>query len=109
MASGNDSGTFAHRFCAATQDFGEDRHVKVFGKSSQVNGKQHVTAHGVHIAHGIGCRNCAEGKGVIYDRREKNYRRDDNLRLVCAIRCVIGMSVRADPKRWISSTSEVVG
>src|SRR5450432_1696877 len=58
----------------AAQNFREDRRIKVFGKGSQIEGEQHVAAHGVNVTHGIGSRNGTEGIRVIYHRWEEIHR-----------------------------------
>ena len=62
----------SHLLRPAFQNFAQDLNVHLaFREADDVERGLRLRAHGVDVAHGIGCRDLPEGVGVVHDRREK--------------------------------------
>ncbi len=79
VAAGNDCTGLTHLLCAAAQHLGQHFGWHIVGPGSEVNRKQRITAHRIHIREGIGRRNRAELVRIIHHGRKEVGSRYDGL------------------------------
>ena len=71
MSSGDHSASFGHLDGGATQDLADDTRRQFGREGSNAQRQDYLPAHGVDVAHGVRCGDCAIAKGIVDDRREK--------------------------------------
>ncbi len=74
VAAGDEAAGLEHLVGAAAQDIGQDVLAQVVGEGGHVQGQEHLAAHGVDVAHGVGGGDGAEGVGVVHQRGKKIHR-----------------------------------
>ena len=82
MAPGNHRSGLDDLFRAAPQDLADYLRGHVGRKSAHVQGKNHLAAHSVNIAHGVGRGNGPVIIGIIHHRRKKVDGVDDGLLVI---------------------------
>ena len=74
VAAGDEAARLQHLVGAAAQDLDQDVLAQVVGEGGHVQGQEHLAAHGVDVAHGVGGGDGAEGVGVVHQRGKKVHR-----------------------------------
>jgi hypothetical protein len=85
VASDYDCARLGNFVGTATKDFLQDPAIQVGRKGYEIDGEQHVTAHGVYIGHGVGRSDGPEVIRIVHHGREKIGRRHDGLCLAYAV------------------------
>ena len=81
---------------AAPEDFSQHIDVPALGEADDIHGGFYLTAHGVHIAQGIGSSDLTKEVRILHHRREEVHRLHHGDFIADFInRCVIG-TVKAD-------------
>ena len=76
VAAGDDAARLAGLVVAAPQNLPDGLGRQAVGHAQQIHGQLGLSAHGVHVAEGVGRRDLAKGIGIIHDGGKEIHRLD---------------------------------
>ncbi len=79
VSAGDHAAGLGHLFGRAAQDLADGRRGQLGRKGGDAQGQDHLPAHGIDVAHGIGRGDRAIGIGIVHHRREKVGGKDEGL------------------------------
>ena len=77
VAASKDAARFRDLLGPTSQDLGDDLRLQIRRKATNIERQDHLTTHGVDIAHGVGRSDSSVVVGIVHHRREEIERLDD--------------------------------
>jgi hypothetical protein len=109
VSTGDGRARLAHLDRTAGENLGDPCGVQAVGEAGDVERKEHLAAHRVHVAHGVRRGDGAIGPRIVDDRREEIGGRDERARFVQPVDCGVIRLAQPDQHIGICSCREEPG